>query len=116
MQCEKKGPQIIAARSSCLIYPSAILSGTVANQTLRKAGKRASWGPKTIQASSKMLQNGGSTLESGSIADADDMFSAESQQCNIAAFTLLIFQKKASKWSLLDLMEQLTLRTCTQEH
>lgn len=63
-----------------------------------------------------MLQNGGSTVESGSIADATDMFSAASQQCNIAAFSLLIFQKKAAKWRLLDLKEQLTLESCTQEH
>lgn len=63
-----------------------------------------------------MLQNGGSAVESGSNADAADVFSAASQQCNIAAFSLLIFQKKASKWSLLDLKEQLTLETCTEEH
>lgn len=37
------------------------------------------------------------------------------QQRNIAAFTLLIFEQKASKQSLVDLMEQLTLRTCTEE-
>lgn len=63
-----------------------------------------------------MLQNGGSAVESGSNADTADVFSAASQQCNIAAFSLLIFQKKASKWSLLDLKEQLTLETCTEEH
>lgn len=55
-------------------------------------------------------------MESGSNADAADVFSAASQQCNIAAFSLLIFQKKASKWSLLDLKEQLTPETCTEEH
>lgn len=70
------------------------LSNIVGNQTAIKAARRASEGPKTIQASSEMLQNGGSTLKSASIADASDMFSAEWQQCNIDAFTLLIFQKE----------------------
>lgn len=62
-----------------------------------------------------MLQNGGCTLESGSTVDGVDVFSADSQQCNLAAFRLLIFQKKSSKWSLLDPMEQLTLKTSIEE-
>lgn len=86
------------------------------NQTPLKAGTTTWSGPKITQALSKMLQNGGSAVESGSNADTADVFSAASQQCNIAAFSLLIFQKKASKWSLLDLKEQLTLETCAEEH
>ena len=56
-----------------------------------------------------MLKYGGSARESGRIVDNDDMFSA--QQCNIAAFTLLIFQKK-----VLDPTEQLILQTCREGH
>lgn len=40
-----------------------------------------------------------STLESEGIGDMFDMFSTASQQCNIAALGLLIFQKMTSKRS-----------------
>lgn len=46
-----------------------------------------------------MSQNGENTLESGGIGDISDMFSTASQQRNIAALGLLIFQRMTSKWS-----------------
>lgn len=39
MRCEKRGPQIITPRISCLIYPVAILLEAAMNQTPIKAGK-----------------------------------------------------------------------------
>lgn len=36
MQCEKRGPQIITLRNSCLIYPGAILSRALPVQRTRR--------------------------------------------------------------------------------